>query len=101
MALGTSFRRGFISPSSSCLEGRDFNYLIIWASFAVSVKKALSKGPFVLAILSPPKSVSESLAAGAYLVLLLTPRCLSVAQTEMSMESDVPQFIICKMGLSD
>lgn len=74
MALGKSFRRGFNSPGSSCLKGRDFNYLVIQVPFAVSVQKALSKGLFVLAVVSPPKTVSKSLAAGAYLVLLPMPR---------------------------
>lgn len=71
MALG---KKGYVSPRSSCLEGWEFNCLIIRASFAVSVKKALSKGPFVLSVVSPPKTVSKSLAAGAYLILLPMPR---------------------------
>lgn len=101
MASGKLFRRGLVSPSRSHLQGRHSNVLVIRAPLAVSEKKALSKGPLVLAAVSPPKTVSKSLAAGAYLVLLPMPRVSPVAQTEMSMESDVPQFIVCKMGLSD
>lgn len=73
MALGKPLRRGLISPSSGCLEGRTLHYLIVQVPFAVSMNRNFPKNCSFLLWYSLPR-LSESLTAGVYLVLLPMPR---------------------------